>query len=144
MRAAGQLVTSAVTALSNVLQSRNSDQPGSAPPAPVPTRGQALNDAKRDAGVPTSQQPVKQRNVPLTAPDGKGVTINGQKQMTREYTHTTGSGSTVIIQDHGQGHVFPEGGRVGPHFNVRPSNDSRNGQVPGTKPHYPYGPTGGI
>jgi hypothetical protein len=104
----------------------------------TPTRGQALNDAKNDAGVPTSQQPQKQETVPLTDPSGKPIVVDGQKQNTREYTHTTGSGDTVVIQDHGQGHSFPDGGQVGPHFNVRPADNTRNGTVPGTQPHYPY------
>jgi len=103
-----------------------------------PTRGEALNQAKNDAGVPTSQQPSKQASVPLTDSSGKPVIIDGQKQNTREYTHTTGSGDTVVIQDHSQGHTFPDGGQVGPHFNVRPADNTRNGSVPGTKPHYPY------
>jgi len=41
--------------------------------------------------------------------------------------------SKIVIQDHSAGHV--KGGH-GPHFNVRPADDTRNGQVPGTKPHY--------
>ena len=42
------------------------------------TRGQALNDAKRDAGVPTSQQPTKQENVPLTDSNGKQIVNDGK------------------------------------------------------------------
>ena len=102
------------------------------------TRHGAMNDAKRDAGVPTSQQPQKQETVPLTGSDGKQVVVDGKPQTTREYTHTTGSGETVVIQDHSQGHTFPDGGSVGPHLNVRPANDTRHGTVEGTQPHYPY------
>lgn len=102
------------------------------------SRGQALNDAKRDARVPTSQQPEKQANVPVTDQSGKQVVVNGKPQTSREYTHTTGSGTTVVIQDHKQGHSFPDGGKVGPHINVRPQGDTRNGTVPSTQPHYPY------
>ena len=109
-----------------------------AQPQQEPTRGEAQNDAKRDAGVPTSQQPEKQETVPLTDPNGKQVVVNGKPQTSREYTHTTGSGEKVVIQDHSQGHSFPDAGQVGPHFNVRPQGDTRNGTVPGTQSHYPY------
>lgn len=104
------------------------------------TRHGAMNDAKRDAGVPTSQQPSKQETVPLKDQSGKQVVVNGKPQTTREYTHTTGDGKQVVIQDHGQGHTFPDGGSVGPHINVRPAGDTAHGQVEGTKPHYPYQP----
>jgi RHS repeat-associated protein len=103
-----------------------------------PTRGQALGDAKKDAGVPTSQQPEKQASVPATDQSGKLVVVKGKPQTTREYNHTTGSGEKVVIQDHPGGHSFPDGGKVGPHINVRPQSDTRHGSVPGTKPHYPY------
>ena|SRR5882672_3813132 len=103
------------------------------------TRRQAQNDAKRDANVPTSQQPGKQENAPVTDPNGKQVVDeNGKPQTAREYTHTTGSGDKVVIQDHSQGHRYPDGAKEGPHFNVRPENDTRHGQVPGTKSHYRY------
>ena len=59
-------------------------------------------------------------------------------QTSREYTHTTADGKTVVIQDHKE-HTFKDGAKVGAHFNnVRPPNDKRHGTVPGTKPHYPY------
>jgi RHS repeat-associated protein len=108
----------------------------------LPGRSKALNDAKRDAGVSTSQQPETQQNVPLTDQSGKQVVVNGKPQTSREYTHTTGSGDKVVIQDHSQGHSFPDGGTVGPHINVRPQGDTRNGTVPGTDPHYPYNKPG--
>jgi len=47
----------------------------------------------------------------------------------------------VVIQDHSAGHSFgaPDGaGDQGPHFNVRPADDTRNGSVLGTDPHYPF------
>jgi hypothetical protein len=66
------------------------------------------------------------------------IGADGKPETSREYTHTTGSGDKVVIQDHSQGHTFSDGTTVGPHFNVRPANDTRNGQVPGTEPHYPY------
>jgi RHS repeat-associated protein len=103
------------------------------------TRRQAQNDVKRDANVPTSQQPEKQENVPVTDQNGKQVVDeNGKPQTSREYTHTTGSGDKVVIQDHSQGHTYADGAKEGPHFNVRPANDTRHGQVQGTKRHYRY------
>jgi hypothetical protein len=102
------------------------------------TRHEAINDAKRDAGVPTPQQPEKQENVPLTDQNGSRVVQDGKPQTTREYTHTNGKGEKVIIQDHSQGHTFNDGTKIGPHVNVRPPNNTRTGSVEGTKPHYPY------
>jgi hypothetical protein len=103
------------------------------------TRHQALNDAKRDADVPTSQQPNPQTRVPVTDQSGRQVIgADGKPQTSREYTHTTGGGEKVVIQDHSQGHTYPDGATVGPHINVRPQADTRHGEVPGTKKHYPY------
>lgn len=105
-----------------------------------PTRSQAFNDAKRDANVPTSAQPDSTAKVPLTDANGQAV-INphtGQPVMTREYTFTTSDGKTIVIQDHSEGHDFPDGGTVKPHFNVRPPENTRHGTVDGTKDHYPY------
>ena len=102
------------------------------------SRHKALNDAKRDANVPTSQQPEKQENAPVTDANGKQVVNNGKPQTSREYTHTTGDGKKVVIQDHKAGHNFKDGKKTGSHFNVRPPDDTRHGTVPGTQPHYPY------
>ncbi|MFD4000935.1 HNH/endonuclease VII fold putative polymorphic toxin [Streptomyces rubiginosohelvolus] len=45
-----------------------------------------------------------------------------------------------MIQDHGYGHYYGEGGvgDQGSHFNVRPSENPRTGKVPGTAQHYEY------
>lgn len=102
------------------------------------TRPQALGQAKDDAGIPKSQQPEKQQSVPITDSSGKQVVVDGKPQTSREYTHTTGTGEKVVIQDHSQGHAFSDGGSVVPHFNVRPQADTRHGTVQGTQPHYPY------
>jgi hypothetical protein len=59
--------------------------------------------------------------------------------MTREYTYTRPDGSRVIIQDHSAGHSRSGGvGNQGPHFNVRPPENTRTGNVPGTKDHYSW------
>jgi len=70
---------------------------------------------------------------------------NNQPVMTREYTFTRPDGSKVVIQDHGAGHKFKNkdgtedpNGQQGPHFNVRPEDRPRGGDVPGTKEHYPF------
>ena len=61
---------------------------------------------------------------------------NGKPIMTREYTFTRPDGSKVIIQDHSAGHSFGGVGDQGPHFNVRPPENTRTGKVPGTQSHY--------
>lgn len=103
------------------------------------SRHEAMNDAKRDAGVPTSQQPEKQERVPVTDSSGRqAMGGDGKPETSREYTHTTGTGEKVVIQDHSQGHTFADGTKVGPHVNVRPASDTRHGQVSGTQSHYMY------
>lgn len=100
----------------------------------TPTRKEAIADAKVDAGVPKSQQPGKQETVPITDRSGKPVVVDGKPQTSSEYTHTTGDGKKVVIQDHGTGHPHNEDS----HVHVRPAEDTRTGTVPGTKPSYPY------
>jgi len=105
-------------------------------------RNGARNNAKRDAGIPSNQQPNSVNRVPLTDKNGKVILDeNGRPVMTREYNYTRTDGSTVVIQDHGAGHNYGQGGigDQGPHFNVRPSTNTRTGKVPGTRPHYPWG-----
>ncbi|MEJ7659566.1 MAG: HNH/endonuclease VII fold putative polymorphic toxin [Hymenobacter sp.] len=68
-------------------------------------------EAKRDAGVPRGQQPESRNKVPMTDRNGKTVLDkNGNPIMTRETTHTSTNGQKVVIQDHGAGHQFGEGG----------------------------------
>jgi hypothetical protein len=68
---------------------------------------------------------------------------NESKQpiMTREYMYTRPDGSKVVIQDHSAGHRFGHGGvgDQGPHFNVRPPENTRTGSVPGAQDHYLFG-----
>lgn len=54
---------------------------------------------------------------------------------------TRSDGLQIVIQDHSAGHYFGEGGEgdIGPHFNVRPIDDTRGGWVPGTLEHHPFG-----
>ncbi|WP_141733559.1 HNH/endonuclease VII fold putative polymorphic toxin [Oligoflexus tunisiensis] len=108
--------------------------------APVGRSG-ALNEAKRDLGIPRSQHPDSVTRERMTNRDGSTI-LNENKQpiMTREYTYTKPDGSKVVIQDHSAGHKFGEGGvgDQGPHFNVRPPENTRTGSVPGTKEHYNF------
>nr|WP_243143428.1 HNH/endonuclease VII fold putative polymorphic toxin [Clostridium estertheticum] len=61
--------------------------------------------------------------------------VNGNPIKTREYYYKNQNGETVIIQDHSAGHAK---GNQGPHFNVRPADNSRTGSVSGTQEHYPF------
>lgn len=65
---------------------------------------------------------------------------DGKPVLTREYTYTRPDGSKVVVQDHSAGHRFGQGGvgDQGPHFNVRPHENTRTGSVPGTKDHYSW------
>ncbi|CND32989.1 HNH/endonuclease VII fold putative polymorphic toxin [Yersinia pseudotuberculosis] len=88
------------------------------------------------------QQPSRVELVPLTERGGKPILGDNHLPIkTREYTFTRPNGGDVIIQDHSFGHVYgPVGtpGNQGPHFNVRPIGDTRNGSVAGTFEHYPF------
>ena len=69
------------------------------------TRKQAFNEAKRQIGVPTSTQPTK---------IGPNITRQGQIVPGRVYYFENGS----YIRDDVSGHIFPDGGNIGPHFNI--------------------------
>jgi RHS repeat-associated protein len=105
----------------------------------LPSRNVALNQAKRDAGIPSSQQPEKVESVPMRAAPHEGGHVlkdaNGNVIYTREYHYTNSRGQKIIIQEHSAGHM--KGGQ-GPHFNVRPEENPRTGSVPGTQDHYPF------
>ncbi|SCF98365.1 HNH/Endo VII superfamily nuclease toxins [Streptomyces sp. Ncost-T6T-2b] len=97
--------------------------------------------AKRDLDIPMSQQPDSISRVPMTDRTGQQIMdASHNPVMTREYTFTRNDGSQVIIQDHGYGHYYGEGGvgDQGSHFNVHPSENPRTGKVPGTAQHYEY------
>ena len=111
------------------------------------SRKGALNEAKRDLGIPKSQHPnidattgKQYGKVPMTDKSGKAILDNkGKPITTREYTYTTPDGKKVIIQDHGAGHQYPNGkGNQEAHFNVRPPENTRTGKVSGTQEHYPF------
>ena len=101
----------------------------------------AFRSAKRHAKIPVNQQPASVTMVPMTDRNGKAIlNASGKPIMTREYKFVNTEGNTIIIQDHSAGHTFGEGGvgDQGPHFNVRPVENTRNGSVPGTQAHYPF------
>ena len=76
----------------------------------------------------------------MTSRGGCPVICEGKRVETREYLFTREDGTQIVIQDHRAGHQFGEGGvgDQGPHFNVRPADETRNGTVPGTATHYPF------
>ncbi|MCU1763669.1 HNH/endonuclease VII fold putative polymorphic toxin [Pseudomonas sp. 14P_8.1_Bac3] len=60
---------------------------------------------------------------------------------TRQYFFTREDGVKLILQDHAAGHRFGAKngqGDQGPHFNVRPADDPRNGKVENTAEHYSF------
>ncbi len=103
------------------------------------SRREALREAKRDAGVPQSQQP-KVTRTPLD--DGKGNRVldaKGNPVQAREYHYTNNQGKPVVIQEHSLGHGKATPGHgAEPHFNVRPIDNQRTGSVPGTHGHYNF------
>ncbi|EPG0371020.1 HNH/endonuclease VII fold putative polymorphic toxin [Photobacterium damselae] len=104
-------------------------------------RNGALRQAKKDAGILRSQHPERINRVPLTDNNGKSIIgEDGRPIMTREYYYTNRDGKKIVIQDHGAGHNFGQGGigDQGPHFNIRPIENTRTGTVSGTLKHYPF------
>jgi HNH/Endo VII superfamily nuclease toxins len=104
-------------------------------------RSGAFRSAKRDAGIPMGQQPDEVRSVGMTDKNDKSILDEGGMPIqTREYIYTREDGTKIVIQDHSAGHQFGEGGvgDQGSHFNVRPSDDTRNGSIPGAQEHYPF------
>jgi hypothetical protein len=100
------------------------------------TRNEAFNQAKRDARIPASQQPDKVVSVNMTDQYGHVVKDTaGNIMSSREYYFTNADGKNLMIQDHSAGH--PQFGES-QHFNVRPANDPRHGNVAGTQSHYYY------
>ena len=102
------------------------------------SRRAAFRQAKRDLGIPVSRQPDKVHKV---IKDRHGKVIPGG----RGYQFDTGviigeNGSPKALHrdifDHPNGHVFPDGGRVGPHFNTQVVDKDK---MTWGKEHYWYG-----
>ena len=89
-----------------------------------------------------SQAPTKVEKVNLTDRDGHNILGKDYQPIkTREYTFNRYGKDDVLIQDHWPAHIYgPEGtpGNQGPHVNIRPINDTRNGKVSATLEHYPF------
>ena len=109
------------------------------------SRKGAFNKAKRDAGIPKSQQPEivngkQYKMVPMKDRNGKAILgKDGKPIMTRQYHFDKpNNNASVIIQDHSSGHPQYGGEASKPHFNVRPSENPRNGTYPGTQKHYTF------
>jgi RHS repeat-associated protein len=102
-----------------------------------PSRSAAFNAAKRDAGIAAWEIP-NVASVPMTDRSGRLLLdANGRQINTREYRFERHG---VVIQDHSAGHIFPDGGRIGPHFNIRHMDATtlRRGSPEGTLGHYMY------
>ncbi|WP_345830371.1 RHS repeat-associated core domain-containing protein [Erwinia sp. HDF1-3R] len=115
------------------------------------SRKEAFRAAKRDAGIPMTQQPDRifnpktgfhgdHRNVRMTDSHNNPILDkNGNQIWTREYQFTKTDGNKIVIQDHSAGHSYPGGiGNQGRHLNVRPIENIRTGSVPGTLDHYGF------
>lgn len=87
-----------------------------------------------------NQRPSKVEMVNLTDRNGHNIHGDNYKSLkTREYTFTRPGKEDIVIQDHSPGHIYgPDGtqGNQGPHINVRPKSDTRNGNIDGTLEHY--------
>jgi RHS repeat-associated protein len=104
-------------------------------------RSSAFRAAKRDLGIPVAQHPLEVGHVNMRDRNGRQIlNADGRPITTREYVFEMPNQQRIIIQDHTAGHAFGDGGvgDQGPHFNVRPIKDPRNGHVPGTLEHYPF------
>ncbi|WP_346687868.1 RHS repeat-associated core domain-containing protein [Megamonas hypermegale] len=110
----------------------------------LPSRKEAFREAKRDLGIPITQQPYEIKKTDMKEPeyagghaikDKNGKIIKTREYYFRKYNPKEDKYETYVIQDHSAGH---EKGNQGPHFNVRPIENRRNGDVIGTKQHYPF------
>ncbi|MFE5481360.1 putative T7SS-secreted protein [Streptomyces sp. NPDC056527] len=129
-----------------------SDPLGLAPdgcPDTPPKVGRDLTQTKakalREAGIPEGATPIDVNDyAPATTPEWQGskqlLNENHEPIYYREevYEHPNGQ-DLIVFQDHWFGHQkFGEPGYQPAHVHVRPFEDTRNGQIPGTEPHYYY------
>ena len=102
----------------------------------------AKNQAKRDAGIPRSQNPYY---VNYAEPTNKNNNkISGMAPMRQEWYHTDKYPTGVILQQHPDGHPNLDP-NTAPHWHARPASNPRHGvlvdpytqqKLPG---HYYYG-----
>ena len=110
------------------------------------SREEALAQIKRDLGIPRCQEPIKQEMVKLRDETGNPIldeskNIVYSRQLTYSVENQFDAGgrpiTEVIIQDHSYGHEYSSGiGNQGPHYNVRPGINTKNGKVQGLREHY--------
>lgn len=138
----GQLAGKAGHAAQDVAEPKAPAVHPSASPEGSPTgRHGAFKAAKRDAEIPKKQHPDRVYKEDMTDRNGKRILDeDGKPVSTRNYQYSRPGKDPVVIQDHGAGHQFKDGnpGNQGPHFNVRPIDNTRTGTVDGTKAHYPF------
>ncbi|APQ12258.1 hypothetical protein BJP27_12375 [Pseudomonas oryzihabitans] len=84
------------------------------------SRREAFKNAKRDAQIPTSDQPIEAKRVPLEIHGKQLINENGVVQ-TREYHYLNLQNQRVVIQEHSYGHpeFSSNDASSKPHFNVR-------------------------
>jgi len=123
------------------------------PDIPDLSRKGAFREAKRDANIPMMQNPdvmthpksgrtTQYKTEKMTdLNDDNILDENGRTINTRVYQFTRADGSKVLIQDHSAGHKFGRADGIGDqkaHFNLRPIEKPRNGNVSGAKEHYNF------
>ncbi len=107
----------------NVLVHNNCGQP------PPGTRKQALNEAKKEHGVPKSASPDK-----VYKPGTKeGAEMGLDKRNKRMYEYTNKDGKKVYIREDKPA-SYPDGGKQGPHFNA--GSTSNPSKSPNGTHHY--------
>lgn len=113
-------------------------------PCPPVSLTEAKSKALKAAGVPEGAEPLQiDEFVKATTPEWQGgkqlMDENHRPIYYTEEWYETSSGDIIVFQDHHFGHQKPgEPGYQGPHVHVRPFENTRNGQIPGTEEHYYY------
>ncbi len=108
------------------------------------SKEEAKSTALRQAGIPEGTEPFDVNDyVPATGPEWAGakqlIGPDHQPIFYREEWYEAPNGDIIVYQDHWFGHQEPgTPGHQGPHVHVRPYDNTRNGQIPGTEEHYYY------
>ena len=98
------------------------------------TRRAAFRQAKRDAGIPTSQTHTTHKKV-----DAAKNGASGKKGIDYEFetTGSYGKAETRHVQDHYEGHNYMDGTvEEQPHFNIH--QEKTGPKIPNENKHYPY------
>jgi hypothetical protein len=108
------------------------------------SRGESFHTAKKDLGVPVSQQPSKTYSEPYLDANKNRIIKDGKTLESNVYEYKKQNNQKVYIQDHYKGHDYGGVGDQDPHFNVRPEDPSNpgkpksTGNLPGSQDHYYY------